>query len=254
MEEEVKVEEPKKEKKKGKGFVKFLVFLIILAAIVVALGFIFPGLLWTKSLGVKYTEKDYKSMLEKLQYIKDETPTLDSADLYTYTYGSVKNVNVEFTSEELTAFFNENRPSYYALKNVQIKINSDGTIEAVANANVDYFLNEFLSGDFSKEDIKEQIPALGLLPNTVNLYINFGGSVVNNKANAIVNSVQVQGVTIPNKFVNSNEAINVINDGCNNIMNSYNTKTGSTFKKIAIEDSKVKFEGSVPSSLERIKK
>ena len=61
-------------------------------------------------------------LIKKLNYIKDAAPTSGIEDDYTYVYGALTNVDVEFTSEELTAFFNENRPSYYALKNVQIKI------------------------------------------------------------------------------------------------------------------------------------
>jgi hypothetical protein len=254
MEEEKVVEEPKKEKKKGKGLMKFLVFLIFLAAIVISLGYLFPGLIWTKSLGVNYTTEDYNSIMNKLNYIKDSVPTGDLASNYEYKYGEVTNINVEFTSEELTAFFNENRPSYYAIKNVEIKINEDGTIEAVANASVDYFLNEFMSGKYSRDQIKEEIPALGLLPKTVNLYVKFSGSVLNNSSSASINTVAVQGITIPSNLINSSEAINIVTTGCNNLMSTYNSKTGSTFNKIAIEDSKIKFEGSVPSSLERIKK
>lgn len=239
-------------KKKKKGLVKFITFLVIVGIIVVALGFIFPGLLWHKSLGVTYTSKDYDSVMEKLSYIKDVAPTGDSKDEYTYVYGSPVDVNVEFTSEELTAFFNENRPDYYALKNVQIKINDNGTIEAVATANVDYFLDEFLSGQYSREEINNEIPALGILPNNVNLYINFSGSVINNSTSARVDNVSVQGISIPSYLVNSSEAIGVVTSGCNNLMSIYNSNTGSSFNKIAIENGKIKFEGKVPSSLERI--
>jgi hypothetical protein len=248
MEENV-VEETKKPKKKG--LIKFLIFVVILGAIVLSLGFIFPGLLWTKSLGITYTETDYKSIMSKLEYIKDEVPTLDSADKYTYVYGEVKNIDVEFTSEEITAFFNENRPDYYAVKNVQVKINNDGTIEAVGNANVDYFLNEVLGGKYSRDQIKNEIPALGLLPSSVNLYLNFGGSVINNRANISINSVAVQGITIPSSYVKSNEAIGTVTEGIENLMSNYNTKSGSSFDKIAVENSKIVFKGKVPSSLDR---
>ena len=239
-------------KKKKKGLVKFITFLIVIGVIVLGLGFIFPGLLWQKSLGVTYTTEDYNSMLEKLNYIKDVAPTSGAEDDYTYVYGALKSVDVEFTSEELTAFFNENRPSYYALKNVQIRINDDGTIEASANANVDYFLDEVLGGEYSREQINQQIPALGILPSNVNLYLKFSGSVTDNKTIVDVNSASVQGIEIPSVYVNSSEAMNVLSSGCDNVMNTYSSKTGSTFDKISIDSGVVKFKGSVPSSLERI--
>lgn len=255
MEEEknVKVVEVKK-KKKGKGLIKFLIFLLVLGGIVLSLGYIFPGLLWVKNLGVNYSSSDYNSIMEKLNYIKDTAPTGDNEDDYTYKYGELTEVNVEFTSEELTAFFNENRPSYYALKNVQIKINDDGSIEAVATANVDYFLNEVLDGEYSKEEINSHIPALGILPDNVNLYIKMSGSVTNNKSNISIDKVSVQGVTIPSVYINSNAAVNTINIAGDSIMSKYNEKTGSSFDSITISNNKINFKGSIPSSLERIEK
>lgn len=240
-------------KKKKKGLVKFITFLVIASVMVMGIGFIFPGLLWQKSLGITYTTEDYNGMLEKLNYIKDAAPTEGTEGDYAYVYGSLKSVDVEFTSEELTAFFNENRPNYYALKNVQIRINNDGTIEASANANVDYFLNEVLGGEYSRDQINQQIPALGMLPSNVNLYLKFSGSVTDNRTSIDVSSASVQGMDIPSVYVDSSEAMSILSSGCDNIMNTYKSKTGSNFDKISIEDGVVKFKGSVPSSLERIK-
>ena len=239
-------------KKKNSGLVKFITFLAIVGVIVLGLGFIFPGLLWQQSLGISYTTEDYNSILEKLSYIKDAAPTEGTESDYTYIYGSIKPVDVEFTSEELTAFFNENRPSYYALKNVQIRINNDGTIEASANANVDYFLDEVLGGEYSRYQINQQIPALGMLPSNVNLYLKFSGSVTDNKTTIDVSSASVQGIEIPSVYVNSSEAMSVLSSGCDNVMNTFSSKTGSTFNKISVEGGVIKFKGSVPSSLERI--
>ncbi len=254
MEDEEKKlnEQPEKPKKKKRFWRKLIIFVIILGIITIALGYLFPGLLWTKSLGVSYTKADYDSVMKKLEYMKDATPTGDSSNQYVYKYGTVQSVDIEFTSAEITSFFNENRPSYYPLKNVQIKINNDGTIEAVASANVDYFLDNILSGKYSKAQIQSYMPALGILPANINLYLKMDGSVINNKSNVGIKEVTVQGIGIPSNIVNSNEAIGTINEGIENVINKYNTKTGSSFNKIAIENGKIKFQGSVPSSLERV--
>jgi len=82
VETDVKTKSPKKKHR----LLKTLgIIVIIIAIIVVSLGFVFPGLLWTKDLGVRYTEADYKSFMAKLEYIKDAVPTGDSKDGYTYT-------------------------------------------------------------------------------------------------------------------------------------------------------------------------
>ena len=255
MENEEKiVEEPKKEVKKKKCFLKkLLIFVVIISIIVFILGFILPGLLWPKDLGVEYTEADYKSMLVKLSYTKDEAPSNGDFEDYTYVYGNNNDVEVNFTSEEISAFFNENRPDYFPVKKVQVKINDDGSIEASGSINVEYVLNEFLSEEFSKEQIKDEIPALGLLPKNVNLYFKASGSITDNKVSPSVDSVAVQGITIPAKYSSSSEALDRIVDGINNLMVSYTKTTKTNFKSLKVEDSKIIFNGSVPSSLERIK-
>lgn len=242
-------------KKKKHGFIKgILITLSVLVLVVVALGFIFPGLVWTRSLGVRYTQTDYNSIIDKLNYTKDAAPTGDSADLYNYVYGEPTNVDTEFTSEELTAFFNENRPSYYPLKNVQIKINEDGSIEVAAAANVDYFLNDVLGGKYTREQIQNEIPALGLLPDNVNIYLKFTGSVTNNISTIYIDLATVQGIEIPSNYTSSSSAINVIESSLNDFIAKLNAETGSNFESLTVQNGVLKFKGSVPSSLERIEK
>lgn len=236
----------------GKILRKFIIFLIVIALIIVGLGIALPGFLWTRDLGVNYTKNDYNSIMEKLNYTKDDAPT-GSLSEYTYTYGEVTHISTSFTSEELTAFFSENRPSYYALKNVQIKINED-SIEAVASVNVDYFLTELLANKYTKEDINKNFPAMGLVPENVNLYLNFEGSVIDNQATLKLNSATVQGISVPDNFISNDGAINTLRDGLNEMMGKYNTKTGSSFDKIAIEGGKLVVIGDYPSSLTRVLK
>lgn len=244
-----------KSPKKKHRLLKFLAIfagIIIIAAVI--LGMSFPGLLWTKDLGVKYTEADYQSAITKLEYIKDAIPTGSAESEYVYTYGKTSAINTEFTSSEITAFINTGRPSYYAVKNVQVRLNPDGTIDASGIVNVDYVLNEILGGKFSREQIAKEMPALGLLPGSVNLYINAGGSVLNNNAEVDLNKVEVQGIPIPTEYVNSKEAIDTVTGGANQIMQDYSSKSGSNFEKLAVENEKLVIKGDFPSSLTRTKK
>lgn len=243
------------EKIMKKKFIKGLLITVsVLILVVVALGFTFPGLIWTRSLGVTYTQTDYNSIMDKLNYTKDDAPTGDSKDLYNYIYGPANSVDTEFTSEELTAFFNENRPSYYPLKNVQVKINEDGTIEVSASANVDYFLNDVLGGKYTRAQIENEIPVLGILPDNVNIYVKFTGSVTQNISYINVYAVTVQGVTIPDKYFLPVSAANIISAGVNDFITKSNTETGSSYESIYVENGVLKFKGSVPSSLERVAK
>jgi len=243
------------EKKIKKSLLKgFLITISAIVLVVVVLGFAFPGLIWTKSLGVTYTQTDYNSIMDKLNYTKDDAPTGDSKDLYNYIYGPANSVDTEFTSEELTAFFNENRPSYYPLKNVQVKINEDGTIELSASANVDYFLNDVLGGKYTREQIESEIPTLGILPDNVNIYVKFAGSVTQNISYINVKALAVQGVTISESYFSTTSAANIISAGVNDFITKSNAETGSSYESIKVENGVLKFKGSVPSSLERVAK
>lgn len=251
----MKKEINKIDSKNSHKFIKGIVIILsILILVVIALGFMFPGLVWTRSLGIHYTQTDYNSIMNKLNYSKDDTPTLDSKDLYNYVYGEPTSIDTYFTSEELTAFFNENRPSFYPIKNFQIKINMDGSIEIACSANVNYFLDDVLGGKYTREQIQNEIPALGILPNNVNIYINFTGSITNNVSSIYISSASVQGVDIPNKYLNSTEAINYITSGLNDFILKVNNETGSSFESMTVENGIIKFKGNVPSSLERIQK
>lgn len=247
-------DKPKKPKKKHKFLKKLAIFVGIVAILILALGLIFPGLLWTKDLGVSYTKQDYDSFLKKVQYIKDSAPTGSSRDEYKYVYGKTSAVNTEFTSSELTAFANYNRPSYFAVKNVQIRINKDGTIEASGIVNVDYVLNEILGGKFSREQIVKEIPALGILPSNVNLYLNVGGSVISNSASLSLNAVAVQGIPIPDTYVKSSEGVSTVTNGINNLISKSKANTGSSIEKLAMENEKIVLQGKFPTSLTRQKK
>ncbi len=243
-----------KKTKRNKFIKRFLITVGTIAFIIAALGFAFPGLIWTKSLGVTYTQTDYNSIMDKLGYTKDAAPTGDSKDLYNYVYGPATSVDTEFTSEELTSFFNENRPSYYPLKNVQIRVNADNTIELSASANVDYFLNDILGGKYTREQIENEVPALGILPDNVNIYVKFSGTVTQNISYISVYSVAVQGVTIPDKYFVPASAANVISSSINDFILKSNAETGSSYESIRVENGVLKFKGSVPSSLERTAK
>jgi len=248
LDNDIKSEKPKR---KHKILKRLIIAVSIIVTVILVLGFMFPGLLWTRSLGVGYTKQDYDSFMKKMQYIKDTTPTGNSESAYNYVFGKPVAISTEFTSSELTAFANYNRPSYYAAKNVQIRVNKDGTIEASGKVNVDYVLNEIIGGKFTREQIVKEMPALGILPENVNLYLSIGGSITNNSANIIPNSLSVQGIPIPEKYVKSSESISTVTTGINNYIIKNNAKSGASVEKVVVENEKLVIKGMFPESLTR---
>ncbi len=232
-----------------KGILKnILIITAVFIVVIIILGFLFPGMIWTKGLGVKYTEKDYNSFIDKLPYIKD----LINNDAEDYIYGELVDMDISFTSEELTAFFNENKIFNSTLKNTQIKINSDNTVDIAAKANVDKFLDTFLNNKYTKEDIESRMPALGILPENVNIYLNLKVNIKNNKADFFINTATVQGINIPSNIIWNAKAINIINDGIDKLIEEASEESGAIFSRVYVENKKLKLIGKFPSSLEKI--
>lgn len=236
--------------KKRHRFIKFLIsFVIIIAIAVLSLNHFVPGLLTTKDLGVKYSNEDYESAVSKLSTIRELLPSLSTQNDTTYNYGETKDIDIRLTSAEITAFLNTDKSTEFAAKNCQVSINNDNTIEASGAINVDYFLSEILNGKISREQIVKEIPALGILPSYVNLYIDFSGSIIDNQSSASINSVAVQGITIPNEFVNSKEATDVFTTGINTFLSKNNEITGSSIDTLIAENNEVVLKGKFPSSV-----
>jgi len=117
----------------------FITLFIIVALIVLVLGYFgfVPGLSHLfgsdkpRDLGIRYTQADYDSASQK-NNVKIVTvssaPNIESS----IQWGGSHQVNNSFTSEEVTARINMNSANwaYFPAKDVQIKFNQDGSVEA----------------------------------------------------------------------------------------------------------------------------
>lgn len=240
-------------RKKGKGCLIALgVLIIIIATIVLCLIFFFKGFFEPKDLGIKSSKSAYESAMSKLGYTKDDAPTGSDPDDYNYIYGPLHDVDAALTSEELTSFFNYNRPEYYALDDVQIRINSDDTMEMSCSLDLKYFIDEVLGGKYTQEEIEEKMPMLGILPHKVNLYCKISGEINNNTAEDFdVSDIEVQGFGIPKTIYTGDEATKNIEDIVTSALSRVTAKNGSSFDSVKIDDGKLMIDALMPSSLVR---
>ena len=237
--------------KKHGGLIAFLVVVIVLLGGFIAITFLVPGLVRPVGLGVKSTYEGYMSAMSKFGYQKDDAPQTGEAEDYRYVYSGLHSVDTALTSEEMTSFSNENRSSYHAIKDVQIRFNDDGTVEASGKLETAYVFEKILNGDYTMEDAKRALPMLGLIPASVNLYGKFSGSVVNNHIEGLnVEKISVMGITIPNDLIDTNEYFIV--DTLDGFIERTCAKSGSSVESMTIENGKLKVKGVLPSSLERI--
>lgn len=231
-------------------------FIIVLAVIIIGAAtvfFLLPGLARPADLGIKPTREAYASAMDKLDITKDAAPASGAADEYLTTYGALQNVEASLTSEELTSFFNENRPSYYAVKDVQVRVNDDGSIEASGKLNTSYVFNDMLGGQYTKEDAQSALPMLGLIPDNVNVYFKLDGSIEDNQVQGLnIESVKVMGIPVPEALINS--AMPFINTTLDNYISTACHKSGAHVESLDVNDGQMNFKGSLPSSIDRIPK
>jgi len=239
-----------KPKKRG-GLIALLIIIIVLLAGFIAVTFLVPGMVRPVNLGVKSSLEDYQTAMDKVGLTRDETPTAGTIEDYQVVYSGSHAVDEALTSEELTSYVNENRPPYFAVKNVQIRINNDGTVEASGTLNTAYVFEHVLGGEYSMEDAQRALPMLGLIPDNVNLYVKLSGGVVNNHVRGLdIDSVSVMGITIPNDLIDSNE--DFIVDTVDGLIARVNAKSGSNIEQLDFDNGKLNVKGTLPSYTERI--
>jgi len=239
-------------KKKHKGcLVTLLVVIIFLGVIAGSIAIFLPGFFGPKDLGVKTSKTSYESAVAKLGYLKDKAPSTGTAEDYAYHYGAVKSVDTTLTSEELTSFLGYNRPDYYALKKVQIRINEDN-LELSATLDTDYFIDKVLSGKYSKEDIKNAIPVIHSIPKSVNIYSKIEGEINSNQAsNLAISDVEVMGVGLPSSIYNSSKAQTEITNIVNDYIETSIQKSSANYETIKVQDGALVLKGEIPTSLTR---
>ena len=268
-------------KSKKKRFGCLTVFLVLFGMIIVAAlaaYVLLPGLARPYDLGVKSSETAYDSAIQKLGIVKDKAPSAQAptdkavsaqaalegassdaasldkaAESYKIIYGSPQQVQTELNSEEITSFLNENRPDNYALHHVQIRVNDDNTVDATGTIDTSYVFDEILKGKYTREDARQAVPALGLLPDKVNFSCNIEGAIKDNKTEAFdINSISVMGIPIPDTLVNSQQTDSFISSALDSYLGGIADKSGASYDLIQANGGRLLFEGRLPSSITHV--
>ena len=242
-----------KQPKRKKGcLIALLSFLGVIGIILVCAAIFLPGFFGPKDLGIKTTKAAYESAVAKMNYQKDTAPSSGTAENYKYTYGELMEIKTGLTSEELTSFFNYNRPEYYALKKVQIRINPDNSVDFSATVDTEYFLNKVLGGKYTKQEISKNFPLIKAIPGTINVYAQFSGEIADNKAVGFsFNDIEVMGIGLPSSIYETESAKTEISNLLNNFLTKTTEKTGGSYESIKVENGELTIDGKLPSSLKR---
>jgi hypothetical protein len=112
-----------------------------------------------RDLGVKYTKQDYDSGMKKLGFAIDRSAGSGPDTQLVYST-KTKKVDAELTNAEISALLSYDHADKYPVRNAQVKINADGTVElSAAVALKDYkgisFNNAaYFKGRITKESSK----------------------------------------------------------------------------------------------------
>ncbi len=261
-------------KRKNILLITFLLIILILAGAVIYLTFFKPGSTETPDItqtpditditdntGIPdQTESDepdittiegaYESALGKLKFKTDAAPKTGKAEDYNNIYGAVNKIDTTLTEQELTALSNYNRPSYNAVKNVQIQINPDNTINFSADIDKQYFIDDMLNNN--SNNMEQSFPLLIFMPNTVKVTCTMSAEIEDNKTSDFnITSATIMGIGIPKSMYSTTEMKTQMITSLDSYLAENTEKTGTYFDTIKIQDGELIVKGDIPSSLTR---
>jgi hypothetical protein len=201
-----------------------------------------------KNLGTTFTTQDYKSAIAKsgVQFLSNaDTVSLATSQK---TYGPAKAVNADFTPAEIMAVMNDKAHApNFPLKDMQLRINPDGTTEVSAVLMMDkvstYATSHGVSGQ-ALNDTMDQIKKAGGAVGDVPVYMKGTAAVNNGQLSFEAQSVEVGRLPISADLVNGHKS---------DLSNYYDTHKsdvpGFSCKTFSLTNGKVHFDGTLPSTV-----
>lgn len=218
--------------------IKFLMGVIITILLVIGGGIYLLIGTGPRDLGIRYTEDDSRIAREKVGTeiisIKDNPGKKD------FTLEGKKSLEMTMDSKELTAHSN-NRPwKNYPVKNLQIKIGADGTIEGSATLIVSKALPYAMALGYSESQIREAMNKYNIPPIEVAFYIKGKGEVIDDKVHVDAQMVEIGRVPIPQNIVSqaNTEAEKVLEDLIQKHSHSFHAE------RVTFNDGKMSFKGT----------
>lgn len=228
----IPIREKRKMGKKGTAFI-----IILLVTVFISIGVLLniSRIFGAVDLGIVSSEKAYNTALTKFK------SSIQKLDGYT---------DIVLTNEELSSVIKYNWPENKVARDIQIKINENGIIEASGYINKNY-ISQYLIGE-NNGSIKKLLPMFDILPEYTEVYIKFKGEVKNNQVNLIdIQKVEVAGIQIPENLYENVNARNQLADGINKFLDKISEKTGASFDLVKAKSGKLIIQGLLPEIVKR---
>jgi hypothetical protein len=208
-------------------------------------------------LGVTYTSADSASGMAKgkVKHIEITDPGTPQGSL---TFSGQIPAKFSLTQSEVTALINGNQWKYFPLSDVQVRFNSDNTVEASGILHLDILKDYALARGVSESDFNDAISKLNwytAVQKEMPYYIKGTGSVVGtgSAANGVITfnciDFKLGRLPIPASQINDRKA-----DLLNLLNSDVLTIPGFSVKNFSISNGQMNFEGTLPAVVGRVGK
>lgn len=219
---------------------KLLIVLIIIFALIV--GGIFY-LLQPRTLGISYTSAELDSFKNKLNITYEPLPSDTPLGKTLIATGSHP-VDQSFSSAELTAAVDNRHRiySYFPFKKVQIRVNSDGSVEGSAMVNFQDGVNYLMALGVSSADIEAGAKKFKVPNADFPVYLKVNGNIENNQSNINVQDAKIANIGIPQNLIKE------YGPGINDLVEGVIADRSPSYniQKLIVADGKVFFQGTSP--------
>jgi hypothetical protein len=196
-----------------------------------------------KDLGIKYTAQDltnaYAKTAGNFHELSSTKNPLDSL-----SFSGTKKMDSTLTNQELTALANSGKWIYRPTKDVQIRINPDGTAEASGILVKDNLLKAAQAYGYNGDDIKKVQDAISVIPGDPRFYVKGKASIIDNKVNMDLEQAEIGRIDAKN-YISDGMAESIIEQGINHV-------PGADIKSATFVDGQLKLDATLPSDISRV--
>ncbi len=194
------------------------------------------------SLGIAATKENLDSIHAKLGVTFE--PLTGSATGKTLILSGSHPVDQTFTSEELTAGVNNrsNHYAYFPFRNVQIRVNADGTVEGSATVSFADAVAYLVALGVSGKDIESGAKEFNIPKTTLPVYLKVSGNITDNSSSIAVAAARISRIPVPQDIIA--QYTPQLNELIEDVIDS--RKPNYHIERLTVENGRVRFVGTAP--------
>ncbi len=234
-------------------FIGILAVVVVIVLVAGYFGFV-PGISNVfgsnkpRDLGMTSTHADYVSVTAKDHIQRIDLPA-GTAPGQSLSFAGSQPENFNITQAEAAALGNDNPWPYFAITDLHVRFNADGSAEMSGILLVDKLHDYAIGRGYTEDDFASAlnyVQKFAVIQKRMPFYIKGTGSVVNGVISFNISKLEVGRLSIPVSKVNDNKAslIDAFNKAAAHV-------PGFSVKNFSIQDGQVHFEGTLPKTITR---